>query len=179
MSAFSVSPPPVSLLAEWDPLKYDPGTLIWTWVVFGVVVFILSKVAWGPLIRALEAREKAIEDGVSKAERAEAEAKRAAAETEAKLKEAFVKADQIVEETRARGEKLGKELEAEARAQADRLLARAREEITLATQQAVEEMRVQAVDLALDVAGTVLGRNVGQDDNRRLAREAIDLMKRN
>lgn len=166
------------LLAEWHPLKFDPGTLIWTWAVFGAVVFILSKFAWKPLITALEGREKKIEDGVLKAERAEAEAKRAAAETEARLREAFVKADLIVAETRARGETLAKELESEARAGAEKLLQRAREEITLAKQQAVEEMRVQAVDLALEAASSVLGRAVDQDDHRRLAGAAIDQMKR-
>ncbi len=168
----------LSLLIDWDPLKYDPGTLFWTWAVFGLVAFILSKVAWRPLIAALETREKKIEEGLGKAERAEVEARRAAAETDAKLKEAYIKADRIVEETRARGEKLSKELEADARAQADKLLVRAREEIALAKQQAMEEMRVLAVDLSIEAAGTVLGRNVGQDDNRRLASEAIALMKR-
>lgn len=168
----------LALLIDWHPLKYDPGTLFWTWAVFGLVAFVLSKVAWRPLIAALEAREKKVEEGLGKAEHAEAEAKRAAAETEAKLREAYAKADRIVEETRARGEKLAKELEADARSQADKLLQRAREEIALAKQQAVEEMRVQAVDLAIEAAGTVLGRAVGQDDNRRLASEAIGLMKR-
>lgn len=162
----------------WHPMKFDPGTLIWTWAVFGVVVFVISKVAWKPLIAALEARETKIEDGISKAERAEAEAKRAAAETEAKLKEAYVKADQIVEETRARGEKLAKELEVDARGQAEKLLTRARDEIALAKQQAVEEIRVQAVDLALEAASSVLGRAVNQDDHRRLASAAIEQMKR-
>lgn len=167
-----------ALLIDWDPLKFDPGTLFWTWAVFGLVVFVISKFAWGPLIAALEAREKKIEEGLSKAERAEAEAKRAAAETEARLKEAYTKADRIVEETRARGEKLAKELEGEARAAADKVLQRAREEIALAKQQAVEEMRVQAVDLALEAASSVLGRSVNQDDNRRLASAAIEQMKR-
>ncbi|MSR47499.1 MAG: ATP synthase F0 subunit B [Planctomycetes bacterium] len=167
-----------ALLIDWHPLKFDPGTLFWTWAVFGVVVFVISKFAWKPLIAALEAREKKIEDGILKAERAEAEAKRAAAETEAKLREAFVKADQIVEETRARGEKLAKELESEARSAADKVLQRAREEITLAKQQAVEEMRVLAVDLALEAASSVVGRAMNQDDHRRLAGAAIDQMKR-
>ena len=166
------------LLTEWDPLQYDPGTLVWTWAVFGVVVFVLAKFAWNPLLKSLETREKKMEEGLQRAERAELEAKRAAAETEAKLKEAYAKADRIVEETRARGEKLSKELEAEARSGADKLLARAREEIALAKDQAVEEMRAQAVDLALEAAGTVLGKSMDQDDHRRLARQAVDLMKR-
>jgi len=169
---------PLPPLLSWSPFHFDPGSLFWTWVVFAAVVFILAKTAWRPLLQALEAREKRVEDGLKRAERAEAEAKRAAAETEAKLKEAYAKADRIVEETRARGEQLGKELEAQARTQADKLLQQARAEISLAKSQAAEELRVQAVELALDVAGTVLQRNLGQDDNRRLAREAVDLMKK-
>lgn len=166
------------LLAEWDPLKFDPGTLFWTWAVFGLVVFVMAKFAWRPLVASLEAREKKIEDGLAKAERAETEAKRAAAETESKLKEAYAKADRIVEETRSRGEQLAKELEADARGQAEKLLARARDEITLAKDQAVEEMRVQAVDLAIEAASAVLGRSVNQDDQRRLAAASIEQMKR-
>jgi F-type H+-transporting ATPase subunit b len=169
---------PTLTLLDWDPLHFDPGTLFWTWMVFGVVVFILAKFAWNPIVKALEAREKKVEEGLHRAERAEAEAKRAAAETEAKLREAYVKADKIVEETRARGEKLGKELEAGARANAEQLVQRARDEISQAKVQALEELRVQAVDLALDVASTVLERNLNQDDNKKLAREAIELMSR-
>ena len=185
MSAFLLAflPFPASLSSaaeeaggKWSPLQVDPGALLWTWSVFGGVVFILAKFAWGPLVKLLEEREKKMADGLKQAERAEAEAKKAAADTEAKLKDAYAKADQIVEETRARSETLRKELEAQARGEADKLLQRAREEIALAQSQAVEELRVQAVDLALEVAGTVLNRNLTQDDNRRLAREAIDLM---
>ena len=167
-----------STLLTWNPLEFDPGTLFWTWAVFGGVVFVLAKFVWGPLVKALEAREKKMEDGLLKAERAEAEAKRAAAEAEKKLQEAFVKADQIVEQTRARGEQLAKELEAQARGESEKLLQKARDEITQAKQQAVEELRTQAVDLALEAAGSVLNRNLNQEDNKRLAREAIDLMKR-
>ncbi len=165
-------------LLNWSPFHFDPGTLFWTWVVFAVVVFILAKTAWKPLLKALEERERKMEEGLKRAERAETEARRAAAETEARLQEAYAKADQIVEETRVRGEKLAKELAAEARAQADKLVGRARDEIALAKSQAVEELRVQAVDLALEVAGTVLQRNLNQDDNQRLARQAIDLMQK-
>jgi F-type H+-transporting ATPase subunit b len=172
---------PVTLdlpLLSWDPLHFDPGTLVWTWAVFGVVVFVLAKFAWNPLVAALEAREKKMEEGILKAERAEAAARRTAAEMDEKLKDAYAKAEKIVEETRARGEQLGKELETQARAQADKLITQAREEIDLAKAQAAEELRTQAVDLALEAAATVLRRNVSQDDNRRLAREAIDLMQR-
>lgn len=164
-------------LLEWSPLDFDPGALIWTWLVFAAVVFILAKFAWGPLVKQLEAREKKMADGLERAERAEAEAKRAAAETEKRLGEAYAKADKIVEETRSRGEKLAKELEAQARATADGMVSRAREEIALAKGQALEELRTQAVDLALEVAGTVLDRNLNQDDNKRLAKQAVDLMK--
>jgi F-type H+-transporting ATPase subunit b len=173
MSVLACSMP----LLSWNPLEFDPGALVWTWAVFLLVTFILAKTAWGPLIRSLEERQKRMEEGLSRAERAELEAKKAAAETEKRLSEAYVKADQIVAETRARGEKLAKELEAEARATADGLVTRAREEITLAKSQALEELRTQAVDLALEVAGTVLDRNLNQDDNRRLAKQAVDLMK--
>lgn len=164
-------------LLEWSPLDFDPGALIWTWIVFAAVVFILAKFAWGPLVKQLEAREQKMADGLARAERAEAEAKRAAAETERHLNDAYAKADRIVEETRARGEKLAKDLEAQARATADGMVARAREEISLAKSQALEELRTEAVDLALEVAGTVLDRNLNQDDNRRLAKQAVDLMK--
>jgi F-type H+-transporting ATPase subunit b len=165
-------------LGTWSPFHFDPGALFWTWVVFAAVVFILAKAAWKPLLASLEQREQKMKEGVERAERAEAEAKRAAAETETKLREAYAKADRIVEETRARGEKLAKELEADAHAQAEKLLTRAREEIDLAKSQAVEELRVQAVDLALEVAGSVLNRSLTGEDQRRLAREAVDLIGR-
>lgn len=178
-SASSLSHLTLGVAAEekWTPLTYDPGTLIWTWVVFGAVVFLLAKFAWRPLITALEAREKKVADGLEEADRARAEAARISADFEKQVKEARAEAHRIAEQARASAEKLAAEIKVQARDEAERMIERARSEISLAQRQAMEDIRVMAVDLAIEAAGTVLQKSVDKEDNRRIAASVIESLQ--
>ena len=165
-------------LLAWSPLDFDPGTMVWTWVVFGVVVFILAKAAWNPLLDALEKREKQVADGLREAEAARAEAKRLAEDFDAKVKQSHIEAQRIAEEARNAAERMGQELEDAARARAEALISRARDEVALAQRQALEEVREHAVDLAIQAAGAVVSKNLDEDDNRKMAGNVIKMVKK-
>jgi F-type H+-transporting ATPase subunit b len=162
----------------WSPLSFDPGVLIWTWVVFTFVVFILAKTTWRPLLDALERRENKVAEGLKEAEEAREEARRIAEEFEAKVKAAHVEAQRIADESRASAERLSAELEGEAKERAEQLVDRAKDEINLARRQALEEIRERAVDLAISAAGAVLEKNVDEEDNRRLAANVIQMVSK-
>ncbi len=168
---------PSPVLLAWSPLDFDPGTLFWTWIVFSVVVFIVGKAIWKPLLGALEKRETQVAEGLQEAARAREEAARISQEFDAKVKQAQVEAQRIAEEARANAENLGARLESEARERAEKLIERAREEVALAQRQALEEVRTQAVDLAIEAAGAVLKKNVDGEDNRKIASNVIKMVK--
>ncbi len=165
------------VLLSWSPLEFDPGTLFWTWVVFGMVCLILGKFVWKPLIQALEDRERKIQGGLEEAENAREEARKLRVGFEAQVKEARAESRRMADEARVNAGRLAETIEAGARANAEQLVQNARQEITLAKRQAQEELRQTAVDLAIEAASAVLQRNVGGEDNRRIASEVIGSIK--
>ena len=170
----------MSLLASggWSPITFDPGITVWSWVVFGIVAFILAKMAWNPLLAAMERRENQVRDGLEEAELARQEARRITEEFDAKVKAAQADAQRMAEDARQNAEKLAADIETEARERAERLLERAREEISVAQRQAVDEVRQQAVDLSIEAAKAVLKRSVDDEDNRKLASKVIQMVRK-
>jgi len=161
---------PASPLAAQDGglFALDPGLSIWTIIVFLLVLFILGKFAWGPILSAVDAREEGIRDSIEEAKRAQAEATALLEEHRAQLADSRRQAQELVAEGRAAGERLRKEVEAKAREEAEQLLERARREIGRETDRAMEQLRTEAVDLALAAASQVLGERLDASADREL-----------
>lgn len=160
----------------YSPIQFDPNVFFWTILVFLVVMFLLGKFAWRPLLGALAERENRITGALQEAERAREEAKKMAADFDAKVREAQREASRITEEARTNGERLATEIESAARKRADQMVERARAEIQMAQRQAVEEVRRTSVELALAATEEVLKKNVDDGENRRLASNVIQMM---
>jgi F-type H+-transporting ATPase subunit b len=151
----------------------DLGNAIWTAVIFVVLLLVLRRFAWGPLLGALQQREQFIRDSLeqAKADREAAEAQ--LKEYTAKLKEARTEASAIVEEGRRDAEALRQRIEAEARSEADKAIDRARREIDLARRTAVKEIYDVAGRLATQAAAKIVGRELNAQDHQRLIEESI------
>ncbi|RPJ43441.1 MAG: ATP synthase F0 subunit B [Candidatus Latescibacterota bacterium] len=149
-------------------LSVNPGLAIWTIVSFLAFFFLLRRVAWGPVLQALERREKRIQDAVESAEAAQGEASRLLAEQKEALKGARDEARAVIAEAASDAERRGGEILAESRKEAERLLERARAEIRSEETQAVERIRREAVDLALGAAAKLIERSMTDADHRRL-----------
>jgi F-type H+-transporting ATPase subunit b len=149
-------------------LSVNPGLAIWTIVSFLAFFLILRRVAWGPILQALDRREKRIREAIESADKARADAERVLAEQQESLKEAREEARAILAEATADAERRGAELFAESRKEAERLLDRARAEIRSEETQAVERVRREAVDIALDAASKLIERSMTDADHRRL-----------
>lgn len=154
-------------------LQPEPGLIFWTIVTFALLLGILWKFAWNPILGALEAREEAIQKTIEEAERLHAEAEKILEEHAARLAEARAEGNRILDEARQAGERLRADIEKDARADAERTVERARRQIELETEQALQTIRSQAADLALRAAEKVIERSLTDDDHRRLAREAV------
>jgi F-type H+-transporting ATPase subunit b len=156
-----------------DLLRADPGLIFWTIVTFLLLLGILWKFAWNPILGALDARERAIQKTIEDAERLQAEAKAVLEEHQKRLAEAREERNRILDEARQAGEHLKADVLEKARHEAENVLARAHRMIELETEQALLTIRDHAVDLAIHAAERVIERSLSDEDHRRMAREAV------
>lgn len=151
----------------------DPGLSIWTIVVFLLVLFVLGKWAWGPILGAVEAREESIRKSIAEAKQMQEEADRLLEQHRRQLAEARRQAQEIVADGREAGERVRKEVEQKAREESDRMLERARAEIARERDQALKAIRAQSVDLALAAAGRLLGERLDAEADRELVKRYL------
>ena len=157
-----------------NPLvQVDPGLFIWTILTFLILVSLLTKFAWKPLLQALDRRQNLIKDSLDKADQARIELERINSEAAKILDSARVEADAIVSKGRLAGERLREELKEQAREESATLVKNAERQIELETARALQQIRQETVDLSLSIASKVIGRNLSKDDNERLIEDAL------
>lgn len=157
-----------------NPFAGDIGNALWTLVIFGLVLFVLGKFAWGPILRALQSREAFIRESLEKAQSDRLEAEARLKEYLDKINAARTEATAIVEEGRRDAEAVKQRIEADAKAEAEKAVARGKHEIELATQTAVKELYATSAMLATELAGRILGREINPKDHERLIAQAIE-----
>jgi len=157
-----------------NPLvQVDPGLYIWTIVTFVVLLLLLAKFAWRPLLQALERRQEAIRKSLDDARQAKEELGRLHEESARILAQARAEADAIISRTRADAARAGEELKQKARADAENIVKHAEREIQLETSRALQKVRQEAVDISIDIASKILQRNLSREDNERLIAETL------
>jgi F-type H+-transporting ATPase subunit b len=157
-----------------NPLvQTDPGLFIWTILTFLVLLALLAKFAWTPLLQALETRQNAIRKSLDDAQQARQELERLNAESTQIINRGRVEADAIIMQSRADGDRLREEIRARARTEADNIVKNAERQIQLETSRALEQIRREAVDLSVMIASKIIQRNLTKEDNERLIDEAL------
>jgi F-type H+-transporting ATPase subunit b len=149
------------------------GTLIAQLVIFLVMLGVLYRFAWGPLLRILNERRERIAQGVQATQRAMQELEAAERERQAKLEEARREAQAILDRIAKQAEDLRKELEAKAREQSEALIVKARAEIQQERQKAVQDLRSQVADLAVMAASRIIGESLDAKKHRELIERTI------
>ena len=156
----------------------DTALFLWSIVTFLIVLGILRWKAWEPLIEALDARAKQIEDSLLKAEKVTAQAEVQAERNEKVLQKARNEAQEIVTKARDAGDKLKQKLETDGKEQYDSMLNKAKRQIKTAKQKALSEIKNTVVDIALEASEKVLKRNLNNEDNKKMIEETVDEFKR-
>ncbi len=151
----------------------DPGLFIWTIVTFLVLLALLAKFAWTPLLQALDARQETIRKSLDDAEKARAELQRLNQESAQIIRQARIDGEAIVAASRADAERLREEMRQKARAEADGIVKNAERQIQLETARALEQIRHEVADLSVAIASKLIGRNLSAKDNERLIDEAL------
>ncbi len=159
--------------AEAGVFAGDVGNAIWTLVIFGLVVAVLGKFAWGPILKGLQSREdfihKSLADAKADREAAEARLK----EYSDKLTTARAEATAIVEEARRDAEVVKRKLEEDARIEGVKLIERAKREIALAKDTAIKELYTTAATLATSAASQIVRKELNPKDHERLIQDSI------
>ena len=157
-----------------NPLvQLDPGLFIWTILTFLVLLTLLAKFAWGPLLKALETRQAAIRKSLDDAEQARAELERLHLESAQMIRTARAEAESIISHSRTDADRLREEIKQKARTEGAALVRNAEHQIQLETARAVQQIRREAVDLSVLIASKIIGRNLSKKDNERLFEEAL------
>ena len=151
----------------------DPGLFIWTIITFLVLLALLAKFAWRPLLQALASRQDSIRKSLDDAQKAKQELERLHAESAEIIRQSRVEADAIVTRSRGDAERLREEMKQKARAEADAIVKNAERQIQLETGRALLQIRKEAVDLSVMIASKLIQRNLTKEDNERLIEEAL------
>jgi F-type H+-transporting ATPase subunit b len=151
----------------------DPGLYIWTIATFLILLWLLAKFAWRPLLEALERRQETIRKSLDDAHQAKQDLERLNAESRKILTEARVQAEQILSQTRSDATRLRDELKQKAQAEAAGVMKNAERQIEMETARAVQQIRNEAVDISIAIASKLLERNVTREDNERLIEETF------
>jgi len=161
-----------SWINDW--LMPNTGLTLWTIVTFLVLLFVLKWQAWGPLMDALDAREKQIEESLSKAEKVTAQAEEQAVKNEEVLNEARQEAQEIVSKAREAGDKLKNKLEEDGKAQYDSLLEKAKEQIQLEKDKVVSEIKQEVTNLSVLAAEKIIKKSLNKDDHQSMIEDTIN-----
>ena len=159
--------------AALSPFAGDLGNAIWTLGIFLIVVIVLGKFAWGPILGLLQQREEFIHKALSDAKHDRDEAEARLKEYAAKLQAAHLESATIVEDARRDAERLREEVRQRAKGEAEKLVANAQRQIQLETSRALEQIRREAVDLSVMIASKIIQRNLTKEDNERLIDDAL------
>jgi F-type H+-transporting ATPase subunit b len=166
-------PAGVSKEAFESPAWFQTDLALWSFAVFLLLMFLLTKFAWKPIMEGLDKREQGIADTIAATKAANEEAKSMLASYERRLAEAADEVRGMLEEARRDAEATKTAIVAEARKAADDEQARAKREIGLATDDALSKIAERAGELAVDVAGKFLRQKLSADDQQQMIRDSV------
>jgi len=150
------------------------GLSVWTTFVFLAVLAILWKFAWGPILAMVQAREDGIQGTLDQAANERDEAAKLLAEHRQQMADARRQAQKMIAEGKEAGERVRQGIEEKARIEGDAMIERARESIEREKDAALDELRKEAVDLALAAAARLLQESLDEEKDRELIMGFID-----
>jgi F-type H+-transporting ATPase subunit b len=170
MALFAVSAP---VLAAGGLTQINPGLTLWAAITFLVLLLVLSKFAWGPIVKMLDEREKTIHGAIESAKKERAEAEKLLASQKASLAQASREAAELAKRNQDEVEKLRVELTAKARKEAEELVASARKQIIEEKTKAAAELRGMVADLAIEAAGKLVKASLDDKAQRALVEDYL------
>jgi F-type H+-transporting ATPase subunit b len=169
----SLSPLSGALLASGGLTDIDTTLFYSTLVLFAIFAFILAKFAWKPLLQIIEEREKGVRDAVDGAQRANAEAQALLEKHKELVREAGREREEILKTALQEADSLKTDLQARARAESEQMIARAKEQVDREKVAAIQELRSQVADLAIEAASKIVTSSLTAEAQRKLVNDFI------
>jgi len=157
-----------------SPFDINGGVIIWTVVIFVILLAVLYRLGYPALLRMVEERERRIQKQLEDAEKANAEAQRLLEEHKKQIAAAHNQAQEILAKAKTVSQKERETLLAKAREEYDALLNRARKDIDAEKEKAIQALRREAVDVSIAAASRVIEANLDTDANRKLVTEFLE-----
>src|SRR5690606_5510946 len=148
------------------------GLIFWQTVVFILLLVVLSKLAWKPIVNSLKEREMSIQEALDTAEKARHEMSQLKADNEKLLAEAREERDRILREAREVANKMREDAQADARKAADKIIDDARAAINIEKQAALKDVKIQVAAFSLEIAEKLMKKNLADDKNQKELVEA-------
>ncbi|HEY3430252.1 MAG TPA: F0F1 ATP synthase subunit B [Cyclobacteriaceae bacterium] len=150
-----------------DLLTPGSGLIIWQAIIFILLVILLSKFAWKPILGSLKEREESIQNALDTADKARAEMAKLTADNEKLLKEAREERDKMLKEAREAGNRMKDEAQADAKKAADKIINDARAAINIEKEAALRDVRTQVAMFSLEVAEKLMKKNLSSDKEQK------------
>ncbi|AKH93414.1 F0F1 ATP synthase subunit B [Elizabethkingia anophelis] len=147
-----------------DLLTPSIGNIFWTTVVFLILVILLGKFAWKPILSAINTRETNIVDALNQVKLAKAEMENLKADNERIIREAKIERDAILKEAREIKDKIVGEAKDAAKTEGDKMIEQARQTITAEKNAAMADIKSQIGELSVNIAESILKQKLDNND---------------
>ena len=162
-----------------NPLvQLDPGLFIWTIITFLVVLFLLSKFAWKPLLKVLQEREDEIKSSLKDAEAAKTELEKVNLESEKILNNARAEARKIQAESKSVSEKQRDEIIHKAKEEAKKIVVNAESQIKMEKDLAIKQIQEKVIELTFSISEKVIKKNLTSDDNKKIIKDSLKSLEK-
>ena len=141
-------------------ISFDPGLIIWTTIIFTLLLIVLKKFAWKPILTAVDERNKSIKEALKSADKAKKEMELLNADNERILNDAKAQRDVLLKEARDIKEGIIKEAKATANKEADKILTSAKDQIANEKMKAITELKNSVAILSIEIAEKILKREL-------------------
>ena len=159
-----------------DLFRIDPGLILWTWITFGVLLFLLGKFVFPPLMNSIRTREEKIRQSVDRANQIEQRLAEIEQEHAATVKRSRDEADEILRRAREDAEAVRSRLLEKADREVQEIYAQARARIAEERAAAVESIRQEIAELVCETSEKVIGRSFTTEEDRDWARELVETL---
>lgn len=146
---------------------FSVGLFFWQTLLFVVLIFVLKKYAWSPILSAVEDREEGIKNALKSAENAKAEMQALNADNERILAEARLERDVLLKEAREIKGNIINEAKEQANVEADKILTSAKEQISTEKMKAITELKNTVAELSIDMATMVIKSELKDADKQK------------
>ena len=144
----------------------DIGLLFWMLLSFGIVLFLLKKFAWKPILKVLKDRDTTIAKSLNSAKEAREEMKKLAADNKKVLIEARKERDELLKDAKVTKDRIIRESEDEAKVRANKIIADAQVAIESQKQKALDDVKEKVAELSISIAEKIL-KNELEDKNKQ------------